>query len=231
MGHRGTAERHGAARRELDVFPTGSTVARRHEDPADRRQHPHDLGVLDHAALDHAALDHAALDPAGLDPDQVPSLGDRLLQCGELVRDGIEHARDFQARPGRRPGAAPVLAATTSSRAGGDTDIVRPVLVSPRFASEFAITGQLFAEPIPHLSISHCADAEQRFLIWDGVLECAGRPRSVTFHLLASPSMVVTVLELVPCHRLRRQRQRFVDDGVAAVDVIARRLQHAARSC
>ena len=146
------------------------------------------------------------------------------------MRDGIEHARDFQARPGRRPGAAPVLAGTTSSRAGGDTDIVRPVLVSPRFASEFAITGRLFAEPVPYLSISPCADAEQRFLIWDGVLDCAGRRHSVTFHLLASPSNVVTVLELVPCRRLRRQRQRFIDDGVAAVEVIARRLQHAART-
>ena len=171
-----------------------------------------------------------ALEQAALERDQVTSLGDRLLQCGELVRDGIEHARDFQARPGRRPGAAPVLAGTTSNRAGGDTDIVRPVLVSPRFASEFAITGRLFAEPVPYLSISPCADAERRFLIWDGVLDCAGHRRSVTFHLLASPSNVVTVLELVPCRRLRRQRQRFIDDGVAAVEVIARRLQHAART-
>jgi hypothetical protein len=152
------------------------------------------------------------------------------VQCGELVRDGIEHARDFQARPGPRPGAAPVLAGTTSSRAGGDTDIVRPVLVSPRFASEFAITGRLFAEPVPHLSVSPGADAEQRLLIWDGLLDCAGRRHSVTFHLLASPSNVVTVLELVPCRRLRRQRQRFIDEGVAAVEVIARRLQYAART-
>lgn len=211
MGRRSAADHNRLERVELEVFGTGSTLTVAPDPAPDDRSVGHELIPLETTAA--------------------VTLGDRVRHGGELMREGIEHARDFQARPGHRPGAAPVLAATTSGRAGGDTDIVRPVLVSPMFAGEFAATGRLFDEPIPNLSISHRdSDAERRFLIWDAELDTAGNMRQVTLHLLASPSMVVTVLELVPCRRQRLQRRRFVADGVAVVEEIAHRLERAARN-
>ena len=205
MGHRLRGDGATRSEVELDVFATGATIA-----------HAPDAIVV-----------RTTVDEAG-------TAGDRLRRSGELMRNGLEHARDFQARPGHRPGAQRAPVGTASRRRGGDTDIVRPVLVPPSFASEFAIGGELFAEPVPYLSIRRHDDGddddEQRFLIWDAELDSGGTRRQVTLHLLASPSMVVTVLELVPCKRLRHGRDRFVADGVAAVDVVARRLAQAFRS-
>ena len=205
MGHRLRDDRNGVPRGEveLDVFATGATIA--------------------HAP--DAIVARTTID------DATDTTGDRLRRSGELVRNGLEHVREFQARPGHRPGPPRVPVGSASSRRGGDTDIVRPVLVPPSFAGEFAIGGELFAEPVPYLSICHRDDGnEQRFLMWDAELDSGGTVRRVTLHLLASPSMVVTVLELVPCKRLRHGRERFVADGVAAVDVVARRIAHAFRS-
>ena len=150
-------------------------------------------------------------------------MGARSSSKGSITRWG------FHARPGHRPGTPPQTIGTASARAGGDSDIVRPVLVSPTFACELATSGALFADPIPHLAITKGNDDARRFLMWDGQLDSGGRRRGVTFHLLASPSMVVTVLELVPRRRLRRHRDQFIADGVAAVETIARRLEQAAR--
>lgn len=207
MGRRQATDRATSTGDELDVFPTGTTIALEPIGPA---------------------TDGSDADPVSYEPSEAQSIGDLLRQSGEMMRVGLEHARDIHARPGHRPGAAPVLAGTTSSRLGGDTDIVRPVLVSPVLASELATTGSLFDEPIPHLSIRHHDDAERRLLMWDAGLETGGRERRVTLHLRASPSMLVTVLELIPCRRPRYQRRQFLADGVAAVDVIARRLQRTA---
>jgi len=202
MGHRARVDRDGVTRDELDVFATGATIAHAPE-----------------AIVVRATVD-----------GEIGTAGDRLRRSGELVRSGLEHAKDFQARPGHRPGVSRAPVGTASYRRGGDTDIVRPVLVPPAFASEFAIAGELFAEPVPNLSIHHHDDGdEERFLMWDAQLDSGGARRRVTLHLLASPSMVVTVLELVPCKRLRHGRERFVADGVAAVDVVARRLSLAFR--
>jgi hypothetical protein len=198
---------------EIEVFSTGTTVALLPDRPAD--------AVIDtpsHTTPSHTTPSH-------------PSFGDRIRHGGELVWDGFEHARDFHARPGHRPGTPPVPIGATSARAGGDTDIVRPVLISPVLACDLALSGRLFAQPIPHLSIARRDDeSEQRFLVWEGQLDSAGRRRAVSLHLLASPSMIVTLLELVPSRPLRHHRERFVADGVTAVEVIARRLERAAAS-
>jgi hypothetical protein len=153
---------------------------------------------------------------------------ERLRRGSAAVRDGYEHARDFHARPGHRPGGT--TAPVTSGRDGGDTDIVRPVLVDPLIACQLAVSGQLFAEPIDHLDIEHHSQDpdEARYLVWRASLTSDhGRPVPATLHLLASPSMVVTVLELVPRRRLRWNRDRFVRDGVAAIEVLAHRLERA----
>jgi hypothetical protein len=214
MGQRLDGVRHSSTRSEpgsgleteLEVFSTGTTVACLPDRPPTGPEHP-----------------------AAAERDDAPSLGDRLRHGGEVVLEGLEHARGFHARPGHRPGTPPLTIGTASARAGGDSDIVRPVLVSPTLACELATSGTLFADPIPHLAIARGDDDVRRFLVWDGLLDSGGRQRGVTFHLLASPSMVVTVLELVPRRRLRRHRDQFIADGVAAVETIARRLEQAAR--
>jgi hypothetical protein len=157
--------------------------------------------------------------------DDGSGMSERLRRSGEVVRDGYGHARDFHARPGHRPGGS---VQATSSREGGDTDIVRPVLVDPRLASRLALSGRLFADPIEHLEIDPIHPGGAKYLVWDVRLATdRGRGVPATLHLLASPSMVVTVLELVPRRRLRWNRERFVRDGVAAVEILAHRLEAA----
>jgi len=162
--------------------------------------------------------------------DDGTSLTEHLHRSGELVRAGYDHARNFHARPGHRPGDVP----STSARAGGDADIVRPVLVDPARASHLALTGALFATPIGALTIDEHDDGHDddpgRFLVWSALLATdQGRPIPATLHLLGSPSMVVTVLELVPRRRLRWRRDRFVHHGIVALDELARRLDAACR--
>lgn len=139
---------------------------------------------------------------------------------------GDEVVVPFHARRGPRPGGLPP---TTSSRRGGDSDIVRPLLVHPAVASALALGGTVFAPPLPHLRMRARSEGDERYLVWS--VEIAGvhsRPVPATLHLLASPSLVVTVLELVPACRLRWGRDRFVAFGVEAIDALARRIERAA---
>lgn len=141
---------------------------------------------------------------------------------GDMVRRGSATVHDIHARPGHRPGA-PI--ATTSGRRTGRADIVRPVLVGPRRAAELA-QRRLFAEPIPGLELDdRNPDTERRYLVWTGRLSGERLdPVAVALHLLASPSMVVTVLELVPQVRVRWHEQSFIRAGIEVVDALAERL-------
>lgn len=133
--------------------------------------------------------------------------------------------RGYHARPGHRPGATP---GTTSARAGGDSDIVRPLLVAPIAASRIVLAGDVFVSPVPHLRID-VEQADARFLVWAvTVVGDHVRPTPATLHLLGSPSMVVTVLELVPARRLRWGREHFVRYGIEAIDELAHRIERAA---
>lgn len=184
-------------RPDIEVFATGTTVV---------------------------SLGAPALDAAGVATDAAV-VAQQLRRGGAVVRHGYEHARDLQARPGHRPGGA---VASASSRAGGDTDIVRPVLIDPILASALADSGALFTLVIPHLTIVERHDPADRSLVWRGVLiDLNGRPIPVSLHILGSPSMVVTVLELVPQRRIRWHREAFVRHGIAALDAVARRLEAA----
>lgn len=166
--------------------------------------------------------------PTGTTIEHAPhdlDLAEQLRHGAAAVRSGYERARDFHARPGPRPGE-PVVAAT-SSRRGGDTDIVRPVLIDPIVASRLAVSGLLFVPALPRLVVHvDPSDASgSQFLAWDAELvDDAGRTTPATLQLLASPSMVVTVLELIPRRRLRWTGRRFVRDGVEALDALADRL-------
>ncbi len=197
----GTASGHGDSplQRELEVFPTGSTVLQP-VDTAWHHEHSREPGA---------------------------TFADQMHRTGVVVRGAVQHARDFHARPGHRPGH--VAPTTASTRRGGGTDIVRPVLVDPLRACELAISGSLFELPLDHLDVEFPGHAPS--LTWRVVIT-TGRSRHhpATLHLLASPSMVVTVVELIPSNRIRRRRRRFVTEGIAAVDELAHRLERACRT-
>lgn len=161
--------------------------------------------------------------PSPAAPTDEPTSDDRPVD--EQPSDGPHGHRSYHARPGHRPGTTP---GTTSARAGGGSDIVRPLLVAPATASRIVLSGEVFVLPVPHLRID-TDHADARFLVWTAtIVGDQLRPIPATLHLLGSPSMVVSVLELVPARRLRWGRERFVRYGVEAVDELAHRIEHAA---
>jgi hypothetical protein len=133
--------------------------------------------------------------------------------------------RQYHARPGPRPGATPGV---TSSRAGGHTDIVRPLLVAPGIASRIVLAGDVFDLPVPHLHLDR-EHIDVQLLVWPvSIVGDRERPVPAILHLFASPSMIVTVLELVPTRRLRWGRERFLRYGIEAIDTLADRIERAA---
>lgn len=137
----------------------------------------------------------------------------------------IDDAPEPDPEP-KGPPPPPFRITTASARTGTGDDVVRPVHVDPIAACELAVSGRLFAEPIPHLLVADDHEVAARYLLWNAELVSGRRrPMPAALHLLASPSMVVTVLELVPRRRIRWRRKRFVRDGIEAVEVIAHRLQ------
>lgn len=154
--------------------------------------------------------------------DRDQASDDNRDRASELLHRAGAAVLDLHARPGFRPGQR---IPTTSARRGGDTDIVRPLLLRPGPASDAATSGRWFDGPIPgfELDVDHADD--DAYLVWYATL--SGHHVSevpVSLHLLAAPSMVVTVLELVPRRRLRWQRNGFVHDGIAVIDQLATRL-------
>lgn len=182
----------------IDVFATGTTVLR----VEDRSTRPAVEGPPDH------------------------HVRELVRQGGQTVRVGLAHLGDYQARPGPRPGVRPLA---TSARRGGRTDIVRPMLVHPALAVRLVCDGGLFERPVPHLRLPERDDSAERHLVWPVTIVDL-RPRNVPahLHLLASPSMVVSVLELIPSRRLRFGRGPYLAAAVPAVDELARRIERAA---
>ncbi|MDJ0769707.1 MAG: hypothetical protein QNJ12_12970 [Ilumatobacter sp.] len=190
-------------------------------------------GVPDRQPIDHIEVFGTGSTIVHDDAAGDAPLSDLLRGGNAALTVGFEHARDFHAKAGHRPGAAaPPLSGVASGRRGGGTDIVRPVLISPVLASELATSGRLFDEPLADLTIDHDrdADGERKYLVWNAAVRVGRRAqRDATLHLLASPSMLVTILELVPARTIRWRPGRFVRDGVRAMEGLAARLQAAAR--
>ena len=160
---------------------------------------------------DDAATDHA----------NHPTVADHVRRGYELVRD---HARDVHAAPGYRVGAVPAISGT---RRGGSCDIVRSLRVDPWTASAIAGSRAFRHHPHRFLTFLEADPGDDRVLTWT-VLVATPRLRAVpaTLHLRAAPSMVLSVLELVPRRRLRWRRTAFIDAGVAAIESLARELEH-----
>jgi hypothetical protein len=102
------------------------------------------------------------------------------------------------------------------------------LLVPPGTASRIVLAGEVFEMPLPHLRIENDR-FDARFLVWAvAIVGERERPVPATLHLHGSPSMVVTVLELVPSRRLRWGRERFLRYGIEAIDALAHRIERAA---
>ena len=191
-----------------------------------RPRHP---GVDDegHDVVVYATGSTVAVAPDDREPTAETAVTDQFRRAATAVQEGFEHARQFHARPGPRLGAAPT--SVVSNREGLSSDIVRPVLVDPRLATDLAVSGELFAEPIPKLRIEgRRLEAEPANLVWTASLRTGRmRRRAANLHVTASPSFNVTVLELIPSSRRRRGARAFLRVGLPAVEELVRRLQTA----
>jgi hypothetical protein len=159
----------------------------------------------------------------GGDEPDLSQIGDAGT-AAELLRRTGAAMLDIHARPGHRPGRA---VATTSARRGGDTDIVRSVMVHPGIACLVATSGRLFSDPIAGFDVYEADDADHdhRYLVWHAALSGEHVSRiPVSLHVLSSPSLVVTVLEIIPQGPLRWKRTGFVRDGIEVIDRVAARL-------
>ena len=160
-----------------------------------------------------------------------PSGDDDPLDVRGLSADVIEALREVRARPGYRLGAAAPVT-DKAARRGDREEILQPVLVRPAAAHRVVGDGRLFDAPIPALEIDiGSARRDGDSYTWKASLRSSrlARGRSAALHLHPSPSANLSVLELIPAHRRRFARKRFVRRGVAAVDAIGRRLSQQAR--
>jgi len=157
------------------------------------------------------------------DPEH-PSLADQVRQGYELVR---ERAGDVHAAPGYRPGEMPAVSGT---RVGGDCDVVRSMRVDPWTATTIAGSRSFRRDEHRYLTFVESDASDDRVLTWKVVI-ASPRLRAVpaTLHLRAAPSMVLSVLELVPRRRLRWRQAAFVAAGVEAVESLALEFEHDLR--
>ena len=177
--------------------------------------------------VEHFEIELVAVgEPETRDTEIGPSLLDHVA---DGYRAAMERARDIHAADGYRPGG--VRPEATSNRRGGACDIVRPMLVDPLIASAIAVSPTFRSRGHLHLTFAEGADSDERALTWNVIVRS---PRlgavPATLHLSASPSQVVSVLELVPHRRLRWRANRFVEVGIAAIDSLADELQTASSS-
>ena len=122
-------------------------------------------------------------------------------------------------------GSLPAAVATT--REGTKSDIIRPVLLDPWQAWEVAGSGELFAEPIPRLSIDRGpTPAQSTYPVWTASLRTGWvKHRSAQLQVSASPSFNVTVLELIPARPRRTGNRSFLRVGLPVIEELARRLE------
>jgi hypothetical protein len=175
--------------------------------------------VVEHIEIELVAVG----EPKTRDTDIGPSTFDHVA---DGYRAAVDRARDIHAADGYRPGG--VRPETAGNRRGGACDIVRPMLVDPLIASAIAVSPTFRSRGHLHLTFAEGADSDERALTWKVIVRS---PRlgavPATLHLSASPSQVVSVLELVPQRRLRWRANRFVEVGIAAIDSLADELQTA----
>ena len=97
----------------------------------------------------------------------------------------------------------------------------------PWQAWEVAGSGELFAEPIPRLSIDRGPKPSQStYPVWTASLRTGWvKHRAAQLQVSASPSFNVTVLELIPATPRRTGNRSFLRVGLPVIEELARRLE------
>jgi hypothetical protein len=141
----------------------------------------------------------------------------------EPVAEPSHEPRHFRAKAGSRLG-------TTGGRVArrrSPEDVVQPSSIRPHAAERAILDGSLFTEPLPRL------DVDQRSLVinhfgatWKTTLRTGFlRRRHARLRIYPSPSQNLTVLALIPTRRRRSHGERFVRNGVSAIQTLSRRLE------
>ena len=165
----------------------------------------------------------------GVGPDgeliEIRSRADRAWDGRTSDDDGPEQVSPtYRARPGRRPGGYE----DRKGRSGGREDVMTPVAVLPGIASRVLHSGALFQHPIPGLSVDReSLESDAGGSSWKATVECGRfrrRPRKATLRAYPTPSLNLTVLELVPTRPRLIHTRSFVDVGVQAIVTLSERL-------
>lgn len=155
---------------------------------------------------------------------QTHGQADRVWSGMTLNDDGPE-ASTSSGHRGRR-GQLPGGYDDRKSRSGGREDVMAPVPVLPGVASHALHSGELFQRPIPGMTVDvESLEVDARGSSWKAVVDCGRlRPRPATLRAYPSPSLNLTILELVPTRPRLIHTRAFVKAGVGAVATISRRL-------
>lgn len=165
----------------------------------------------------------------GVGPDgeliEIRSRADRAWNGNTSDHDGPEQVLPtYRARPGLRPGGYE----DRMGRSGGQEDVMTPVAVLPGIASRALHSGVLFERPIPGLSVDQeSLEADARGSTWKATVECGRfrrRPRKATLRAYPTPSLNLTILELVPTRPRLIHTRSFVTVGVEAIVTLSERL-------
>lgn len=162
-------------------------------------------------------------EPIGPEPTPRAVAVDVWEQMEAVAEPGHE-PRHFQAKAGSRLGTPGGRVARRRS----PEDVVQPSSIRPHAAERAILDGSLFTEPLPRLNV------DQRSLVindfgatWKTTLRTGFlRRRHARLRIYPSPSQNLTVLALIPTRRRRRSHgERFVRNGVSAIQTLSRRLE------
>ncbi len=171
----------------------------------------------------------------GVGPDgeliEIRSRADRAWDGKASDEDGPEQLLpSYRARPGQRPGGYQ----DRKGRSGGQEDVMTPVPVLPGIASRALHSGVVFSQPIPGLLIDETSlESDARGSSWKATVECGRfrrRPRKATLRAYPTPSLNLTILELVPTRPRLIHTRSFVQVGVGAIVTLSERLVRGAVS-
>ncbi len=162
-------------------------------------------------------------------PDPL-EVGPALRGAGRWIGDQVGQGGGYQAARGPRLG--PVV--DSASRRGSSEDVVTPVLVPPGLALAESVTETALASPVGPLTVDASPataprESELTPRSWPARLRTGvvGR-RSAILRLRPSPSLNLTIIELVPTRAPWFRSKSFVRAGVPAIAELAARIRAGA---
>jgi len=163
-------------------------------------------------------------EPIGPEAPPTAAASDVWEQMGPVVEPGHE-PRHFRAKSGSRLGTDEGRVARRRS----PEDVVQPSSIRPSAAERAILEGSLFTEPLPQLEVDQRSLVLDNFgATWKTTLHTGFlRRRHARLRIYPSPSRNLTVIALIPTRRRRTHGERFVRNGVSAIQTLSRRLELA----